>query len=412
MKKIKILTLSIILLPLTVFSQNEWLDQVDVYLHTVDRGKMVYDNFGHTAIRVHNKSTGQDLVYNWGIFDFKDPVEFSLKFYRGILIYSLGVYPYESALAYYQRDQRTVWEDKINFSREEKLTFLKRLDWNNQPENREYSYHYFFDNCSTKVRDYFDEALKGSIKQNFESSSSPRTFRDTVREGYNTNPEIYFSLDTLMNGNIDKEMNQWQEMFLPIKLREHLLNNKSDRKFFSESKLLFEFSSPAPSALNGFQILSLILLFLALGIAFMSLKEKKGVERALWALTAVFIFLIGVFGLVMLLNWIFSGHIDLHHNANMLLIWPIDLLLMWPLLLIIFKGKKLELKERTEKIWNKYIQLHLAGNLLFILLWLIGIFTQNITNTAIYIAPVFSIILLLIKKAYTKKEASMGYGIE
>ena len=38
MKKIKILALAILLLPITAISQNEWLDKVDIYLHTVDRG--------------------------------------------------------------------------------------------------------------------------------------------------------------------------------------------------------------------------------------------------------------------------------------------------------------------------------------------------------------------------------------
>lgn len=412
MNKIKITALFFLLLPLSAFPQNEWLDQVDIYLHTVDRGTMVYDNFGHTAIRVHNKASGQDLVYNWGIFDFKDPVEFSLKFYRGILIYSLGVYPYENALAYYQREKRTVWEDKINFSREEKLIFLKRLDWNNLPENREYSYHYFFDNCSTKVRDYFDEALNGSLKQTFETNASQRTFRDTVQEGYSTNPEIYFSLDTLMNGNIDTEMNQWQEMFLPVKLREYLLNENSAKRFFSESKILLEFPSQQKSSLNGFQILSITLLILLSAIALMSLKGKNGTVRILWAVMSLPVFLLGIFGLVMLLNWIFSGHSDLHHNANMLLFWPVDLILMWPLMLIVIKGKKLELKERTQKIWNKYIQLHIIVNLLFILMWLFGVFAQNISNTALYMAPLYSIILYMIKISYSKKEASMGFGIE
>ena len=412
MKSIKSLSLFFLLLPFTLFSQNEWLDQVDIYLHTVDRGTFVYDNFGHTAIRVHNKNSGQDLVYNWGIFDFKDPVEFSLKFYRGILIYNLGVYPYSSALNHYQSEKRTVWEDKINFNREEKLTFLKRLDWNNLPENRPYNYHYFFDNCSTRVRDYFNEALQGKLQNTFEAIPAKRTFRDTVREGYNTNPEIYFSLDTLMNGNIDIEMNQWQEMFLPIKLREHLLNTQTGKAFFSDSKTLMEFSSPKPATLNGFQILSISLLVLALGIFISFLKGKDKTERVLWAFTGILIFVLGIFALTMLLNWIFSGHIDLHHNVNMILLWPIDLLLLWPIILIILKGKKLEPKERNQKFWKKYIQAHLICNALFILLWITGIFAQNITNTALYIAPVYSLILILIKNKYIKDEHKMGFGIQ
>ncbi|MCM8529219.1 MAG: DUF4105 domain-containing protein [Lentisphaeraceae bacterium] len=392
-------------------AQNEWLNNVDIYLHTVDRGTLVYDNFGHTAIRVHNKSTGSDFVYNWGIFDFADPVNFSLKFYKGILVYRLGVYPYQNALAFYQKEKRTVWEDKINFSNEEKLIFLKRLDWNNLPENRNYNYHYFFDNCSTRVRDYFNEALSGSIESSLSKESANRTFRATVREGYSTNPEIYFALDTLMNGNIDTEMNKWQEMFLPEKLRNHLLNLKADKPFFSESKTLMEFPSPKPSAMNGFQIYALIQIILIGAILFFSMKKKLKAEKAMWFFTAILTFVLGVFGLTMLLNWILSGHIDLHHNANMLLLWPTDLILLWPILALMFRKENFEVKGRKKTLWNSYINAHLALNGVFILIWITGMTQQNLSNPAIYIATVYSGLLLLIKKTYSKSEVPLAFGI-
>ena len=207
-------------------------------------------------------------------------------------------------------------------------------------------------------------------------------------------------------------MNQWQEMFLPIKLRNHLLEHKTDKPFFSESKILLEFPSNSPSSLNGFQIIAIVLLLLALGISFMALKGKAKVEKALWIFSSIVIFLFGVFGLVMLLNWILSGHIDLHHNVNMILLWPIDLFLMWPLAMIILKGKKLEPSERIQKIWTRYIELHLIVNILFIILSLIGVFSQSTSNLALYIAPLYSVFLFLIKSTYTKNEASMGFGIQ
>ena len=407
-------TAALIILSLSPLAQaqNEWLSKVDIYLHTVDRGTMVYDNFGHTAIRVHNKNTGDDMVYNWGIFDFANPVDFSLKFYKGILVYRLGVYPYQNALAFYDREKRTVWEDKINFSNEEKLIFLKRLDWNNLPENREYNYHYFFDNCSTRVRDYFSEALSGALENDLSKEATGRKFRDAVREGYNTNPEIYFALDTLMNGNIDADMSKWQEMFLPAKLRGYLLERSSPKPFFSESKVLMQFNSPVPSALNGFQIIAIILTILNCGIFYSTLKNKKKLAKASWSVNAIFILIFGIVGLTMLLNWILSGHIDLHHNANMFLLWPTDLILLWPLATIIFKGENIEVKGKKKFLWENYIRLHLVLNGVFILLWLTGIFQQNVTNLAIYIAPLFSILLLLIKRAFKSETLTAGYGIK
>lgn len=409
---LKYFTLLSLALAPSSLAQNEWLDNVDIYLHTVERGTMVYDNFGHTAIRVHNKSTGDDLVYNWGIFDFRDPVDFSLKFYKGILVYRLGVYPYQNALAFYQSEKRTVWEDKINFSQQEKLTFLKRLDWNNLPENRNYNYHYFFDNCSTRVRDYFSEALKEQVETDLKTKMTGKDFRDAVREGYNTNPEIYFSLDTIMNKNIDREMSQWEEMFLPAKLRSHLLSYNNGKEFFSDSKILMKFDSPKPTLLNGFQIYALTYIFLIGGIFFCSIKKRTRLEKILWLFTTLLTFVLGVFGLTMMLNWIFSGHIDLHGNFNLLLLWPIDLILLWPLFLIIKKGKDFGFQGKKKRFWDYYINAHLMLNILFFLSSMIGLFPQEVWNLALYIAPVYSLLLFMVKSSYSQKESAMGYGIE
>lgn len=398
---------------LTLKAQDNWLDKVDVYLHTVDRGTMVYDNFGHTAIRVHNRNTNQDVVYNWGIFNFTDPVEFSLKFYKGILIYQLGVYSYETAQEYYQREKRTVWEDKINFTNKQKEEFLKLLDWNYLPENRDYQYHYFFDNCSTRVRDYFDKALGGQIKAILEKEKAGRTFRDTVQEGYETNPEIYFSLDLLMNGNIDVEMNKWQEMFLPEKLREHLISLDTENKFFSSSTILYEYKSPSRPWLNGFHIFALTFSIILTAIFFSDLRKIKIASRISWFLGLLITLILGVFGLTMLLNWILSGHIDLHHNWNMLVIWPTDLILLWPIFVILRKGTEINPSSRVRKLWSQYIKFHLISNAVFMLIWITGLSSQSLFNTALYICPLYSAFLFMIFRTYqTPENQKFVYGIE
>ena len=59
---------------------------------------------------------------------------------------------------------------------------------------------------------------------------------------------IGFSLDILMNSNIDRQISEWEEMFLPLKFREHLLSIESDvvengerRMLLSDSQLIVEF---------------------------------------------------------------------------------------------------------------------------------------------------------------------------
>ena len=39
------------------------------YLITVDVGGNVWDNFGHSALRVVDELNDTDVVYNWGVFE-------------------------------------------------------------------------------------------------------------------------------------------------------------------------------------------------------------------------------------------------------------------------------------------------------------------------------------------------------
>ena len=46
-----------------------------------------------------------DLSFNWGIFDFSDPL-FAWKFYRGDLNYALAISDTDSLVDYYRRVER------------------------------------------------------------------------------------------------------------------------------------------------------------------------------------------------------------------------------------------------------------------------------------------------------------------
>ena len=59
------------------------LDSLRFYLITVDVGNNVWDNFGHTALRLYDENTNTDLVFNWGVFDISGGVaDFSYNFLK------------------------------------------------------------------------------------------------------------------------------------------------------------------------------------------------------------------------------------------------------------------------------------------------------------------------------------------
>lgn len=393
------------------------LEQVDIYLHTVDVGNLVFNNFGHTALRVHDKASGRDLVYNWGIFDFRDPLTFSLRFYKGILFYNLGVYPYQAALEQYQDEGRTVWQDRLDLEPEQKRKLLGRLIWNSRPENRAYSYQYFFDNCSTRPRDYIDEAIDGQLKKSSLVAFSPLTFRDMVMMGYQYNPGIDLFLDMAMNSRLDRPMSVWEKMFHPIALRETLLKTQissgageSDaqkRPLISSSETLAAFTGP-PSY-EGMAYPTFLVLFglplAALALIFYLLPPQPWMYRALGLVALPLLGFGSLLGILMPLTWAVSAHLDLHHNALQLLFWPLDgLLLIWAFGLL-RKGRGLELSPQLGRLLKLYCTAHILISLFLPVLRSLDLIQQNIDRALVYVLPPYlALVFLLYRVGLTHKQ--------
>jgi len=45
----------------------------EISLLTIAPGDMVYDTYGHSALRVNYPDRDMDLVYNYGLYDFNTP---------------------------------------------------------------------------------------------------------------------------------------------------------------------------------------------------------------------------------------------------------------------------------------------------------------------------------------------------
>lgn len=380
---------------------------LEVYLHTIEVDNQIYNNFGHTALRVVDPSHNLDMVFNWGIFDFRDPVTFSFRFFKGILNYELGIYPFSAAQRRYQLDRRTVWQDKINLNVEQKKTLMKRLIWNAQPENRSYAYLYFFDNCSTRPRDYINEAVGGALKDQYVDQMTGESFRDMVWGHYATNPEVAVSLDVLMNSRIDRTMTFWEKMFLPKTLREGLLKFPVElavagkEPLVAETKILYEFPVPQPGPLHGYVwlwLLSVVPFGIVAWQYVQSYKREKRFQlsspalRVLGFYTVIYGLYTGLLGLLMVVTWAFSAHTDLHHNANLLLFLPADLFLVWLGGRWLFKGSVPEFGARFGFWLARYAEAHLLGIVLLTIVAVTGIITQHVGRVLIYMAPLSALI--------------------
>ncbi|MBC7660929.1 MAG: DUF4105 domain-containing protein [Chitinophagaceae bacterium] len=386
------------------------MDQVDFYLHTVDVGHMIWDNFGHAAIRVVDHRNHSDLVYNWGQFEFSNPITFAVDFYRGFLYYKLGVYPNAVAMRIYRWENRSVWEDKLLLKPQEKAKLLAKLNWNNRPENQYYLYQYFFDNCSTRPRDYIDEAIGGVLRERYSKVLSSKTFRDFVMEGYAPNPGMDVLLDFGMNSNIDRFATLYETMFHPINARQVLLDYTQEvRPLLSEGHKLVDAERPNSYPKMGY---SFILLFGGVPLIpfgfWLFFQQKKAVpSKALYrlfgAFSSVWLGLGGFFGFLMALSWGFSGHLDLHHNANMLLFWPIDGFAFAIAFGIFLKGQPLVLKPGFWTFARAYFLLHIVVSILLPCLRMVGVIAQNVDSVSVFLLPPYVVILFLLFRVGFRK---------
>jgi hypothetical protein len=180
MKKLTILMIFLISGTYGIMSQEG--PAADIYLLTCGPGTETYSIYGHSALRIVIPERNYDQVYNWGVFDFATP-NFVWKFAKGRLQYMLGVYSYDSFLREYDSEKRWVISQKINLSVEEKQELFNLISVNLRPENIKYRYDFFYDNCSTRIRDLLEKASGGNlIYPDDESKKNLPTFRELISD--------------------------------------------------------------------------------------------------------------------------------------------------------------------------------------------------------------------------------------
>src|SRR5215467_3924139 len=101
-------------------AQQDSSCNIQISLLACSPGEDLYSIWGHSALRVVDRSTNTDIIYNYGTFDFDDPA-FYWKFTRGKLLYFVSVQKFESFVEEYQYYQRGIIEQVLNLSCMEKM---------------------------------------------------------------------------------------------------------------------------------------------------------------------------------------------------------------------------------------------------------------------------------------------------
>ncbi len=195
--------------------------ELTISVVTMGPGTAVWERFGHNAIRVTDARTGADTTYNYGMFDFAAE-RFFIRFAQGRMRYWTEGHPADREIGAYVRADRSVWIQELDLTPAQKLALRDFLEWNSREENRYYGYDPYRDNCSTRIRDAIDRVLGGTIEAQTADVPTGTTWRSHTRRLTGNAPIVYTGINTALGPPTDRPISAWEEMFLPIALRDHL----------------------------------------------------------------------------------------------------------------------------------------------------------------------------------------------
>ena len=316
-----------------------------VYLMTMGPGKHVWERFGHNAIWIHDPVHGTDQTYNYGLFDFRQH-NFLLRFVQGRMWYWMEGFPAQSYVESYRRNNRSVWVQELEIAPEKRRELQAFLKWNEQPEHRFYHYDYYLDNCSTRVRDALDRALDGRLRAATANVITPRTYRFHTQRLTANDPPIFTGLLLALGHPVDRPITAWQEMFLPLAMREWVRtvkvadSNGQEHPLVRSERTLFQASEPTPPTQPPMWLVRYLALGIVLGGILIVLAPAAATRSvARWAfLLIVWIWCLasGVAGLVLTGLWALTDHAAAYDNENVLQADLLSLVLLWFVTRLVF----------------------------------------------------------------------------
>ncbi|MBA3258222.1 MAG: DUF4105 domain-containing protein [Gemmatimonadales bacterium] len=307
-----------------------------VYLMTMGPGEQVWERFGHNAIWIHDPVAGTDQAYNYGLFDLGQE-DFLPRFVRGEMWYWMAGFPAERYVQSYVRDNRSVWLQELELppeARHELQEFLRR---NELPENRFYHYDYYRDNCSTRVRDAIDRVIGGRIASQTGDSPAGTTYRFHTQRLNTNDPPIFTGLLLALGEGVDRPISVWEEMFLPLAMREHLRRvtvagpGGAPVPLVKSERTLFESTAPPPPAAPPRWLHWYLSLGVALGAAVAGLgafRRNRAARLGFAVLIATWGLAVGLAGVVLAGLWGFTDHVMAHRNENLFQVNPLALALV------------------------------------------------------------------------------------
>jgi hypothetical protein len=314
------LSIAFCFLPFTFISAIELSDSSRVSLVTCAPGEELYSAFGHNGIRVTDFRNDFDVVFNYGTFNFDQP-GFYTNFLKGKMRYMISTDRYQDFIEQYTYERRSVGEQELNLTAEDKKKIFAFLYNNALPENREYYYDFFWDNCATRIRDVFEKILGDRMRYDLSKGNFPKnkTMHDMLRIYVGNRPWVDCGFDLILGMPCEVIATPRYQTFLPDYLAEYFNCATVDGKpLVVKKQVLLTF--PPPNIRVPFKPIHLSLLLVLIGSAIWLLEWKR--KTHYYSFDFLLFFAVGLLGSLFLSLWIFSSHYSVPQNLNLFWLIP------------------------------------------------------------------------------------------
>lgn len=363
----------LLLVTITQLGYAQDSSRIRISLLTCSPGDELYSIFGHSAIRVIDSNSVTDYVFNYGTFDFNDE-GFYLKFMRGKLRYFVSIENSVDFINNYAFEGREIIEQVIQLSSDEKINIKNSLIENLKEENKYYKYDFFYDNCTSRLRDII---VKSKQPLPILPAAMPikTTFRDAIHT-YLENGHQYWSelgIDLLLGARTDKVMTATEQCFLPDNLKKSLEYSKNPSIIESSSVII----SKAPKAENQ-SWLNPLFLFISFAFIylFFSFLKNPMMNKILTSLDQLLFFTSGILGFLLLVMWTMTDHSMTKNNYNLLWAIPTNIIFCFFI-------------SRSNPIIKKYFKMQ--SIVLFLLLCAWAFIPQKLNNSLVPVVILLTI---------------------
>ena len=360
-------------LALIFFSINIYANELEnknrykMSILSIGEGASLVDAFGHTAIRIKDEELKNDVVFNFGVYDFNSP-NFYSNFVKGRPEYKLGIQNYYNLTQNYVRQKRYIVEHQLNLDQNSiKIIIDLLVEKLNDPY---YIYDYFRDNCTTRAADIVIDKTNNKFKDEKLESEDIVSYRELIHGKINENSWAALGIDLCLGAIIDKKIKTRETFFLPENLMNYLDLYEGDiikRNIIyrPESAISYRENIPSPLLIN--LILSLIIIAVTI-FNFKRNKWNKSLDTLIFLIS-------GSIGVLIIYLWFFSNHFAGAQNFNFLWAFPFN----FALIFAIYKSKIPN--------WSiGFIKLLIIMIILLFLHWATGVQKYNLTLLPIFVA--------------------------